>query len=94
MKNLTVIQFLNVLGLFTFTVLALMFGGFYLMSKASISPDSDFTLTLLSLSFVFTVISVVFVILTVRSFIYPYNGRVEEPTASFEELFEKTDLVK
>lgn len=87
MKNLTVAQFLNICGLFVFCLLTLMFAGFYYSSKSFISPDSDFTVTLLSIAFVMFVIFIVFVILTIRSFLYPYNE--PQPTASFDELFEK-----
>lgn len=85
MNKLTVNQALNVFGTVIFLLLTLMSLTFYLLSKHSISATSDFTLSLMSLTIVLAMIDIVFVILTIRSFLYP--NQTITPSQSFDELF-------
>ena len=85
MNKLTVNQGLNICGTVAFLLLALLFLGFFLMSRGNVSATSNFTMTLMTISIVMAMIDVVFIILTIRSFMYP--NQTVTPTPSFDELF-------
>jgi hypothetical protein len=85
MRKLTVDQAMYGIASFVFFILMFIALLSYEAVLHNISATSNLTMTLLSVFALLLVIDVVFVILTVRAFLYPDD--VEEPKASFEDLF-------